>query len=613
MAAPVAAERCAEYNPARSVWFGDLHVHTAFSLDAATQDTRTTPDEAYRFAKGERIEIQPYDEDGRGQPLQLRRALDFAAVTDHAELLGEVAICETPGMKGHYSWTCLMYRYLPKIAFMAMNRRATTPGAGRYGFCGDDDARCLSAASDRWRQTRDAAALHDDRSEACRFATLIGYEWTGSDRVNLHRNVIFRGAAVPEQPVSFVEEPTPEGLWARLDSACARVGSGCDYLSIPHNANLSGGEMFNARTSDGEPIRRAYAERSRARERVVEIMQHKGSSECYYGPQDSADELCAFEQLPYDTFGGKFFSALHRPPAPDTGFARATLNTGLAQRHRLGINPYKHGFIASTDSHLGAAGSVLESADYPGHGGAGASGRDTLASLPDDLEFNPGGLAAVWAEENSRDSLFAALWRREVYGTSGPRIQLRFFGGWRYDDAVDGEEGLCGQRDFALRAYRDGVAMGGDLPSPGAGLADAAPRFAVWAMRDYDGGALQRVQIVKGWLDRAGRPRQSVHDVAGDAGNGAGVDPSDCRPFGEGADQLCTVWRDPDFKPRQPAWYYARALENPSCRWSARVCLRHRVDCADPELPDGLKPCCDASHRRVVQERAWSSPIWYEP
>ena len=608
LAAPAGAERCAERNPARSVWFGDLHVHTAFSLDAATQDTRNTPDDAYRFARGEPIEIQPYDEDGRGREIRLRRPLDFAAVTDHAEMLGEVAICETPGTAGHYSWPCLMFRHLPRVAFMVMNRRASTPNAGRYGFCGDGDARCLDAAAGRWRQIRDAAELHNDSGEACRFTTLIGYEWTGSDAVNLHRNVIFRGAEAPARPLSFVDAPTPESLWAGLDAQCERVG--CDYLSIPHNANLSGGEMFNARSADGEPIRRGYAERSRERERVVEIMQHKGSSECYYGPQDSTDELCAFEQLPYDTFGGKFFASLARPPAPDTGFARWTLNEGLLQRLRLGINPYKHGFIASTDSHLGAAGLVDELAAYPGHGGAGASGRSDAAGLPDDLEFNPGGLAAVWAEENSRESLFAALRRREVYGTSGPRIHLRFFGSWRYDDAASPGQTLCERRDFARRAYRDGVPMGGTLaPAPGRG---AAPRFAVWAMRDRRGGALERAQVVKGWIGRDGRARRRVHEVAGGAGD-AGVDPDSCQPFGAGTDQLCAVWRDPDFDAREPAWYYARVLENPSCRWSARVCLRQRVDCERADLPEGLRPCCAESHRRIVRERAWSSPIWHEP
>ncbi len=636
-AAPDDAARCAERNPQRAVWFGDLHVHTAFSLDAATQDTRNTPDDAYRFAKGETIQLQPYDDDGKGlRELQLRRPLDFAAVTDHAELLGETAICGTPGMAGHYSWTCLMYRHLPKIAFMAMNRRASVPGNARYGFCGDDDARCLAAASARWKTIRDAAERHDDRSAACAFTSLIGYEWTGSDQVNLHRNVIFSSAAVPERAISFVDEPTPEGLWARLDTQCERAGPDCDYLSIPHNANLSGGQMFTSRRADGQPMGRAHAERLRRRERVVEIMQHKGSSECYYGPQDSSDELCAFEQLPYDTFVGKFSAALGQAPMPDTGFARQTLNLGLSQRRRLGINPYKHGFIGSTDSHLAAAGAVAESADYPGHGGAGASGRDVAsASLPDDLEFNPGGLAAIWAESNSRASLFAALKRREVYGTSGPRIRLRFFGGWGYAPAAqsahgaqhaqgaqraqglsvaDDGESLCGRRDFAQRGYQGGVPMGGTLmPSSLAEEPVAPPRFAVWAMRDDAGGALQRLQIIKGWLDAGGRTHEQVHDVAGDS-EAAAVDMSTCQASGAGHDQLCTVWRDPAFDAQRPAWYYVRALEQPSCRWSARICMRQRVDCANPDsVPDGLQPCCAANHRRTVQERAWSSPIWYEP
>jgi hypothetical protein len=607
-------EPCIEQAPSRLPFFGDLHVHTAFSLDASTQGTRARPADAYRFARGERLGIQPFG--AQGEPLRslaLARSLDFAAVTDHAELFGELSICLTPGLPGHGSLICRIYRGWPRVAFFLMNSHSS--GAERpvrYGFCGAGGAGCREAARTPWREMQQAAEDAYDRSSACSFTTFVGYEWTGGANArNLHRNVLFRNHVVPELPASYVDEPTPEGLWRALRADCLEPRNGCDVLTIPHNSNLSGGLMFRTQKSDGSPIDRAWALERAAFEPLVEVMQHKGDSECRLGP-GSPDELCGFEKLPYDNFGGRYSLGESNEPAP-ANFVRNALAQGLLEEQRLGANPFKYGLVASTDTHIAAPGYVSERA-HPGHGGAGPPvGRELPRGLPDAIEFNPGGLAVLWAEENSRDALFAAMQRREAYGTSGPRMIVRFFGGFGYHDD------LCQSRAFAEEGYAGGVPMGGDLPRAPTGAGRArAPVFAVLALRDAgpapDGGTpLQRIQIVKGWLEE-GELREKVYDVAGDAGNGAGVDPATCERRGDGFESLCAVWHDPDFDVGERAFYYARVLENPSCRWSAHVCNAHAVDCSDEaSVAEGLEPCCDASVPRTIQERAWTSPIWYAP
>ena len=603
-------EPCDHHDPLRRPYFGDLHVHTAFSLDASTQGTRNRPGDAYRFARGEELGLQPYDEDGKPRrTIRLTRPLDFAAVTDHAEFFGELDVCATPGLPGHDSPTCMIYRRWPRLAFYLMNGITSGDPAKirRFAFCGEDGAGCLAAARTPWREIQDAAEGAYDRSSACSFTTFVGYEWTGApDTNNLHRNVIFRNDAVPDLPVSYIDEPSVERLWQRLDAECRRGVERCDAVVIPHNSNLSGGLMFQSVKDDGTPFDAAYAAARAAAEPLAEIMQHKGDSECLLGGA-TTDEACGFEKLPYDNFGGKYSAWMRRPPEA-TSFLRHALGQGLLLEEQLGVNPFKLGFVASTDTHLGTPGAVTEST-HPGHGGAGAPAADKVpAGLPDDVEFNPGGLAVLFAEENSRDALFAAMRRREAYGTSGPRIDVRFFGGFGLPAS------LCDAPDLVAQGYALGVPMGGELSATAATA--SAPSFAVRALRDggtatEPGTPLQRVQIVKGWIEN-GAAVEKVYDVAGDARNGASVDTATCTTSGPGADRLCAVWRDPDFDPDQRAFYYARVLENPTCRWSTYVCNAAGVRCDDPStVKEGFAGCCDARYPRSVQERAWTSPIWY--
>jgi hypothetical protein len=583
-------------------------VHTAFSFDAWGQGTRNTPRDAYRFARGESIGIQPYDAAGRpSRRLRLERPLDFAMVSDHAELLGETRLCQTPGAPGYDSLVCRIGRRWPRLAYVLVNSQIhDVREPTRYAFCGEGGRLCIEAAASPWREIQDAAEAAYDRSAECRFTSFVGYEWSGNpDSRMIHRNVVFRNAAVPRLPATYLETQTGEALWRRLRAECLEGLAGCDVLAIPHNSNLSAGLLFRVEGEDGSPLRRADAELRAALETLVEVTQHKGDSECR-APAAGGDELCGFETLPFARMRESLSPWLYTPIPPRV-YVREALAEGLVQQRRLGVNPFKLGLIGSTDTHLGAPGLVDEDR-FVGHAAGTVSQRLEATPLPDDLRFNPGGLAVIWAEENSRDALFAAMRRREVYGTSGPRMQVRFFGGWDYPPD------LCERRSFVADAYAGGVPMGGDLRPAGPGA--AAPRFAVWALRDpgsegRPGGLLQRIQIVKGWLEPDG-PRERVIEVAGDPRSPAGVDASSCAPHGDGFDELCAVWEDPEFDPRREAFYYARVIENPSCRWSAWICAERGVDC-EAGAPRDLGWCCDPEVPRTIQERAWTSPIWFTP
>lgn len=603
---PITEERepCSEYSPLRRPFFGDTHVHTARSQDASTQDTRVTPAEAYRFAMGNPLGIQPFDVDGQSlRTVQLTRPLDFAAVTDHANQLGEVHICKTPGQPGHGSFVCRMYRNFPRAAFFVMNARYSLLQS-RWGFCGENSNHCLAAAGIVWNEHRMAAEDAYDRSARCAFTSFVGYEWTAAIEAagHLHRNVIFRNEEVPDLPISVMETgPMAIHLWNRLDAECRDGRPGCEALTIPHNSNWSNGSAFTSAVDPGAEITKEEASIRARYDRLVEVMQHKGESECALVP-GVTDEGCAFEKA-RNTHGSYFGEA----NTEAVNFARDALKRGLGLQPEVGTNPLKFGLIGSTDTHLGTPGLVMERG-FAGHGGAGKPGTRALEpGFPDITSLNPGGLAVLWAEENARDALFEAMLRKEAYGTSGTRPVLRFFGGWDYP------ENACENEDPAQIGYAKGVPMGGDLPSrtraPG-----GPPTFIVSGSRDPhpNGSDLQRIEIVKGWL-ADGERKETVLMVAGHA-NEASVDLSTCERRGVGRTKLCTVWQDPDFDPAQPAFYYARLLENPSCRWTQWACIDAGVKCEDPAtIGEGFESCCTDELPPTIQERAWSSPIWYDP
>ena len=640
-------EPCANYAPQRVALFGDLHVHTAYSFDAAANSLETYPADAHRFAKGEAIPFFPVDDNGK--PLgtaQLSRPLDFVSITDHGEFLGERALCRTPGSPRYDSRFCVGYRETERQGMLMLGTIVDMENPQRFAeLCGEDGALCREYARGPWQEMIAAAENAYDRSATCTFTSLIGYEYTGTPGLsNIHRNVIFRNKNVPELPVSYIEAPTDQQLWQQLEPQC-NDSNNCSFITIPHNSNLANGRMFlllqGGRHSDdhdedhdhaGEDEQRRHALARQENEPVMEIFQHKGNSECINGLSSifgAPDEHCEFEQVrqfgetnqvvelriedsQLKTIMGEVLTdecgadtgrggMVGGGCVAETDFMRSNLLNGLRDEQRLGVNSAKLGVIGSTDTHVSTPGGVSES-NWGGHVSGEATPAERLQPglLTSGIDGNPGGLAGVWAVENSRDAIFDALERREVFGTSGPRIKPRLFAGWDYDPDI------CNAPDMLERAYATGVAMGADMS---ARATDASPVLIAWAEADSASHAapLQQLQIIKGWVDDKGKAYYKIFTAAGTPDNNAGVDLATGERFGKGHSRLCGVFEDPEFDPTQSAYYYLRALENPSPRWSFYDCRRIPAD-QRPEV------CDDTSGvAKVIQEMAWTSPIWYRP
>lgn len=659
---------CDNYDPLRQPFFGETHVHTSYSFDAYVYSTRNDPNAAYQFAKGQAVplpDVLALSGEPQSRTTQISKPLDFAAVTDHSELFGEMQICtqSSPDTPGYDSISCQqMQTEKPNpstddidpttvAGIWALNTIIRPDSAAPLLFCNDPGVDCNAAAISTWLQIQAAAEANYDRSSACSFTTFVAYEFTAQPQFdNLHRNIIFRNANVPQSAISNVTTggPFPLVLWEKLAAQCTNAGINCDVLTIPHNANLSGsseadpaGRMFSDPRSAFEASQRA------AFEPLTEILQHKGGSECRFdrlsqtGVQ-TVDELCVFEQIPGDILNPSA-PAVPINEFPARNMVRNTLKDGMALAPQFGgINPFKYGLVGATDSHNGTPSNTKES-NWPGHAGADDA---PYARLVSGIHRNPGGLAVVWAEENSRDSIFTGMRRKETYGTSGTRPIVRFFGGWEYDTNANS---VCSSSNLAQTGYAEGVPMGSDLPSRNfnASFEHRNPRFIIAAMKDTGtdstpGTPLQRIQVIKGWVDSSGQTHEKVFDVAGNTQTtGSEFSTSTCEVNTDvGFNELCTVWEDTEFDSSQPAFYYSRILENPTCRWSTYACKAAGVDpylpnsdclnaaatanaqaLAEGKISAGDTPfnnCCmnetnNSFLSRSIQERAWTSPIWYTP
>ena len=617
-----------------NLYWGELHLHTTESFDSSMFGNKLSIEDAYRFAKGE-----PLISAG-GETMQLSRPLDFVAITDHAEGFGIRTHCDDPNLSlGQRAACWIMNQDNPVFLAMIVEGARGVAELGdpslpagvyqpkslelvdlsRFPTCtwgGSTIEQCYDNVSSDWARY---IRLADDYYEPGELTTLIAYEFSPGmpDQGKHHRNVIFRSNIVPERAISSYDVPNAIEFWKGLEATCDKE-DGCDFLTIPHNSNKAWGLTYSRYTRDGQEYSEDDWRLRQRREPLAEIFQNKGASECALGV-GATDEECVFAQVldpcqPGETAGCAF----------QTAFARQGLKVGLELERELGFNPLQIGFIAATDSHNSNPGDV-EEWDHPGSVGTVSSPalrrlRDT--NLDDKayrsmLKFHAsGGLAAVWAPENTREAIFDALARRETYATSGPRIALRFHAGWNMDETLVDDPN---QLQY-LKA--NAVPMGGVLESNPApqhsskhferinGRNQHSPEFFVWAAHDPLDAPLQRIQMVKGWIDEQGKTHEKVVDIACADGlqvepvsgrcpdNGASVDLNTCQfSGGSGATELKTLWRDPDYDPNQDAFYYVRVLMNPTCRWSTFDAIRLGRE-PDPSVP------------ATLQERAWSSPIW---
>lgn len=574
-------------NPTRNAYFGDLHVHSALSIDAYITNTRTMPDDAYRYAKGEAIDHVS------GQKIRISTPLDFMAVTDHAEMLGVARTMNDPSSplsKGPLAAEITSQDYKTSHgAFAKMVRAAATGQVDNLISVKD----AVVAVKTNWQLVIDTAEKH---YQPHKFTTFVAYEWTSMPQMaNLHRNVIFRGTNVPPLPFSSTQSSKPEDLWRFLEDWRKK---GDDVIAIPHNSNASKGLMYPVEDSFGNPVNKEYASRRMNNEPITEVTQFKGTSETH-PVLSPLDEFADFEI--WNTVVGGV-----EPVEPDAGgYVRTAYQRGLEMQNKQGFNPYKFGLIGSSDTHNSST-AVDEFNFTGGHGNADMTPEKRLNSKPStlatsSLNFSASGLAGVWAQENTRESIFEAMRNKETFATSGPRIMVRFFAGNYSDD-------LMSQSNALEKAYADGVPMGGEMTLNG----KTSPSFLVWANKDPKSAMLQRVQVVKGWVE-AGEAKEAIYDVACADGltvdanthrcpdNGATVNVADCSiSQNKGAAELSALWKDPAFDANIRAFYYVRVIENPTCRWSTWDAVRLGV-----KPPENTAP--------TLQERAWTSPIWIEP
>lgn len=588
------------------VYFGDTHLHTGMSFDAGAFGARLVPRDAYRFARGEQVMASS------GQPVRLSRPLDFLVVADHSDNMGmfpdlfagKPEVLADPQAKKWYDMIKSGQGGEAALQIIFSFSAGTLPKQMIYG----PDTKPYRAA---WEDTIAAA---DEFNDPGRFTAFIGYEWTSNTGGNnLHRNVIFRDdgqrarQVVPFTTIAPLGSDNPRELWKWMTAYEQKTGG--SVLAIAHNGNLSNGRMFPMVESfTGRPLDKEYVTQRARWEPLYEVTQTKGTGEAH-PLLSKSDEFADYELW---DFGNLDASERKRPEMLEFEYARSALKNGLRLEASLGTNPYKFGLIGSTDAHTGLAaveednffGKTTPQEPSPERVNARFVNNPKTGITVMDWQVGASGFAAVWATDNTREALWDAMQRRETYATTGPRMVVRFFGGWDYT-AVD-----AGSRTPAEIGYAKGVPMGGDLPAAPSGR---SPTFLVAALKDPIGANLDRIQIVKGWLDASGETHEKVYDVVwGDADSRR---PQNGRvpPVGSTVDvaratwtntigdpELIAVWKDPDFDPRVRAFYYARVLEIPTPRWTAYDAVRF-----------GVQPPKDA--KMTAQERAYTSPIWYTP
>jgi hypothetical protein len=586
--------------PQRVLW-GDAHLHTDNSFDAGLFGTRLGPEDAFRFARGETVVSTT------GVPAKLRHPYDFLVVTDHSDYMGvplalrdgDPDLLANPVTKTWYDEF-----HAGGEAGLTLFAQLVKQQTNRTVH-----VRLPGLAKSAWERAVAAAEKYNDPGH---FTAFIGFEWSsqpGGD--NLHRNVIFRDnadKALQVVPLTTFDSQDPESLWRYLADYQQKTGG--HVLAIPHNSNLSGGLMFADKTFGGKPLDRAYAEARAKWEPLAEATQTKGDSET--DPSVSPDdEFANFERWDKANILG---TKADTPEMQPFSYLRPTLTRGLKWEQTIGVNPFKFGMIGSTDSHTGL--STADADNFFGVAGPASEpgpNRDSAPSVlpdahngiirPGAVSMSSAGLAAVWARENTRAAIFDAFRRKEVYATTGPRITVRVFAGW---DFKPGDEA---RSDFAANGYAHGVPMGGDLSD---GKAGQSPTLVLQAAKDPDGANLDRVQVIKGWVDAAGTTHEKIYDVAWSGNRRVGADgklplvgdsvdiPTATYSNSIGAPVLATAWKDPDFNANDRAYYYLRVIEIPTPRWTTYDGARF-----GGKLPSGVPA--------AVTQRAYTSPIWYTP